>query len=217
MTSTIKNNPIQNQVLVFDLDNTLLLRDEAMLNCLEQVFNLQLSFSQKKAIQLKDEMGHSDRLFFCEWLQAYLRIPLPVETIWASIKENIGFFVTLNEGAETTLQQLKSKYDLILLTNGGTSNQHRKIKQTGLDAFFSVDKIFISETIGFDKPNPKAFQVVQDQFEIDTQFCMIGDNLEKDIFGAIQFGWNAIYLSNRPIANVSTIASLIQLKDVLNF
>ena len=196
MTSKIKNKHTQNQVLVFDLDNTLLLRDEAMLNCLESLFNLQLSSSQRQAIQLKDKQGHSDRFIFCTWLQIYLQIPLSVSAIWAQIRENIGFFVRLNEGVITTLQQLKKHYELVLLTNGGTSNQQRKIKQTGLGAFFTSDKLFISEAIGFSKPDPRVFQVVQNQFTPDTQFCMIGDHWEKDIVGAIRFGWKAIYLNS---------------------
>ena len=52
-------------ILVFDLDNTLIFRNEAMLNCIEVLFDLQLSDLQKEAIKIQDQQGHSNRLFFC--------------------------------------------------------------------------------------------------------------------------------------------------------
>ena len=188
-------NDLDVQVLVFDLDNTLLLRDEAMLHCIENLFKVQLSVAQKKAIQLKDAQGHSDRIVFCEWLRIYLELSVPASTIWSKIKENIGFFVKLNKGVIPMLKQLKSQYELVLLTNGGTSNQQRKIRQTGLDRFFTTDKTFISESIGFSKPDPRAFQIIQNQFKTKCSFCMVGDHWEKDILGALHFGWKAIYVN----------------------
>ena len=89
------------------------------------------------------------------------------------------------------------------MTNGGTENQNRKIKQTGLNQFFPTNRIFISEEMGCRKPDPEAFQMVQNQFPSVNQFIMIGDHFEKDILGAKIFGWEAIYLN--PLKDLNQI------------
>jgi len=212
---------MQKQVLVFDLDNTLILRDKAMLRCIESVFEIQLNEAQKKAIEQRDDRGHSDRIIFCEWLRSFLILSPDVDTIWQSIRSNIGYFVRFNKDTETVLSSLQKDYELILLTNGGTENQQRKIKQTELEHFFQKERIFISESIGYSKPNPKAFEVVEKLFDEGTQFYMIGDHWEKDILGAINFGWRAIYLSPKKKGDFSNekikcISSLSALKKALN-
>jgi len=194
---------LQNPILVFDLDNTLILRDQAMLNCIENLFDIQLTFSQKMAIEEKDKKGHSDRMDFCKWLKPYLNLNQSVEFIWETIKTNIGYFVKLNQNAKGVLQQLQDDYELVLLTNGGTENQKRKINQTGLNQFFPTNRIFISEKIGCRKPDSAAFQMVQNQFPLANQFIMIGDHFEKDILGAKNFGWEAIYLN--PLKDLNQI------------
>ena len=192
---------MQKTILVFDLDNTLILRDQAMLDCIEEVFNIQLNSEQKKVIEEKDQQGHSDRMEFSKWLKTCLDLNLPIDLIWEKIKNNIGYFVQLNQNANEVLRQLQKHYELVLLTNGGTENQKRKIQQTGLYQFFPSDRIFISEKLGFSKPDSEAFQIVQNQFPLTQQFIMIGDHYEKDILGAKNFGWEAIYLNPKKDLN----------------
>ena len=210
---------MQKTILVFDLDNTLILRDQAMVNCIEKVFDIQLTRQQKVMIEKKDEQGHSDRIAFCQWLKIFLNLNESSDLIWENIKNNIGFFVKLNPHTISTLSLLQNEYELVLLTNGGTENQKRKIIQTGLSQFFSSNRIFISEAIGFSKPNSEAFQIVQNQFSSIQQFIMIGDHFEKDILGAKNFGWEAIYLNSNNYPkdeNALTISSLKDLKQILH-
>ena len=117
-------------ILVFDLDNTLIFRDQAIINCIEYILNITLSSKQKEVIFQKDEQGHSDRILFCKWLTNYLNIPMEATLLWALIKEQIGRFVNINLAAKETLAILQKKYTCLLLTNGGTINQRNKINQT---------------------------------------------------------------------------------------
>ena len=216
----MKNVDVQKMKLVFDLDNTLLFRDEAMLECIENVFDISLSTLQRDVIQEQDEQGHSDRLFFCTWLQSYLQIPEKAVVIWSRIKNNISYFVKLNRDATEVLTGLQAKYECILLTNGGAANQQRKIIQTGLNQFFPSNNIFISEELGCKKPELKAFQLVERQFRAATHFCMIGDHWEKDILGAKNAGWYAVHYTNNSLPtsleNVARVPSLLDLTNVLN-
>ena len=188
---------MKNSILVFDLDNTLILRDQAIINCIEKLFDMQLTAQQKSAIEEKDEQGHSNRLEFCKWLKTYLNLNQSVDSIWKKIKNNLGYFVKLNQHADEVLHQLQKNHELVLLTNGGTENQNRKIKETGLNQFFPTNRIFISEKMGCRKPERKAFQIVQNQFPSASQFIMIGDHFKKDILGAKNFGWVILFMIQR--------------------
>jgi len=216
----LNNISIQQFRLVFDLDNTLLLRNQAMLDCIEYIFGIQLSNSQKNAIQQQDEQGHSNRIHFCQWLQTFLNIPTKVSTIWTLISKNIGQFVTINAMTNSVLSTLQTKYECILLTNGGIKNQQNKITQTRLHHFFPSSHIFISEALGCKKPEREIFQLVENQFETATRFCMIGDHWEKDILGAANAGWYGVHLTSKPqltnCEKIASITSLNMLEDVLN-
>ncbi len=206
--------------LVFDLDNTLLFRDQAMLDCIEHLFKLQLSTSQRVAIEQQDEQGHSDRIPFCKWLQTFLAIPTKATTIWSLISKNIGNFVRINKATNRVLSTLQKEYECILFTNGGVDNQSKKIAQTGLNQFFPTSHIFISEKLGYKKPELRAFELVEQSFKTATTFCMIGDHWENDILGAKNAGWYAIHLTKNPQPinhkKVAQITSLTMLNSVLN-
>ena len=216
----MKNQNTQNLKLVFDLDNTLLFRDQAMLDCIEHLFNCQLSTSQKATIQKKDKQGHSDRIHFCQWLKAFLDLPVKTTTIWSLISQNIGQFVTINTTTNSVLSTLQAKYECILLTNGGIENQSKKIAQTGLNRFFPSSHIFISEALGTKKPELATFQLVENQFGTNARFCMIGDHWEKDILGAANAGWYGVHLTTKPrlthSKKITSIASLLLLENALN-
>lgn len=191
-----------------------------MLDCIEKVFKVDLSIAQKKEIEQQDEQGHSDRLPFCKWLKLFLKVPLQEKEIWDLIRKNIADFVRLDKDATSILSELQKKYELVVLTNGGTENQKRKIVKTGLNHFFSFEKIFISQAIGYDKPNPKAFQKVAAHFDSNASFFMIGDHWENDVLGAQKFGWKAIYVNptsqHSAMENVKIIPSLQSLNKALN-
>lgn len=191
-----------------------------MLDCIASIFKLKLTAPQKKAIEKQDGQGHVDRIFFCSWLKSFLAIPLEVNHIWELIRQNIGRFVTLDIHAEMILSQAQMEYELVLLTNGGIENQNRKITQTKLNRFFTKDRIFISEAIGYQKPNLKIFQWVANQFDENRSFVMIGNHWENDILGAQQFGWKAVYINSEKqdskTENVKIISSLLSLNKALN-
>ena len=171
------------------------------------------------AIQEQDGEGHSDRIRFCKWLQTFLNISVEATTIWSLISKNIGRFVRINPATISVLSTLQTKYDCILFTNGGIENQQNKIAQTNLNKFFPTSHIFISERLGYKKPELKAFQWVQNQIDPTAHFCMIGDHWENDILGAENAGWCAIHLSATPRQitrkKIATISSLTLLEDTL--
>ncbi|MEO8760292.1 MAG: YjjG family noncanonical pyrimidine nucleotidase [Bacteroidia bacterium] len=124
----------------------------------------------------------------------------------------------LLEGANEILDYLKPKYHLHILTNGFKEVQHIKLHESGIKKHFN--NIFISEEMGFQKPEKEIFRAAQKVANVDADECiMIGDNYQNDIEGALNADWKAVYLSNRKKRikndNLFQIKSLLELKNLL--
>lgn len=96
--------------------------------------------------------------------------------------------------AHETLQYLQSKYKLHLISNGFRESQEVKIKGTNLGDYFQ--HIIISEEIGVNKPDKAIFEhALNITGAIKSESLMIGDSLEADVYGALNFGMDAIYFN----------------------
>ncbi|HNY23457.1 MAG: YjjG family noncanonical pyrimidine nucleotidase [Bacteroidales bacterium] len=82
---------------------------------------------------------------------------------------------------------------MALLTNGFKQVQYSKIKSSGLDRFFNK-RIFISEEVGYHKPNPRMFIAALTAINgKKEETLMVGDNFVNDIEGAQIFGIDQYY------------------------
>ena len=89
---------------------------------------------------------------------------------------------TLYDFTLPTLDLLKGKYKLYIVSNGTALVQNRRLDDSNLRGYF--DGIFISEEIGVNKPHPGFFKRV---FEITgitpDEAIIVGDSLTSDISG----------------------------------
>ena len=91
-----------------------------------------------------------------------------------------------------TLEYLCPKYDLSIISNGFGEVQYKKLHRSGLSSYFS--HVFLSETIGYQKPKPEFFNEVLCELGASKEECLvIGDNYEADIEGAMNFGLDQVY------------------------
>jgi putative hydrolase of the HAD superfamily len=116
-----------------------------------------------------------------------------------------------------TLDYLKGRYGLHILTNGFIKTQEKKIRNCGLNAYFHT--VFSSETIGYNKPDPRIFAHAINSLNARKQECiMIGDDFVIDIMGARNFGIDQVYFNpNRmPVAKKPTyeIRSMDELRAI---
>jgi len=96
--------------------------------------------------------------------------------------------------AHETLQYLQNKYTLHLISNGFKEASTLKIGNTNIGRYF--DQVIISEIIGINKPDPAIFQHALDIAGAEKhESIMIGDSLEADVYGALNFGMDAIYFN----------------------
>jgi putative hydrolase of the HAD superfamily len=122
----------------------------------------------------------------------------------------------LFEDAHEVLRYLQSNYHLHIITNGFAEVQYRKMNQSNLTPYFKT--ITNSELAGAKKPNPIIFEhALQVASAAKSNSVMIGDSLDADVQGAIDFGMQAIYFNpfDEPvpphICQVNRLADLTQL------
>lgn len=121
----------------------------------------------------------------------------------------------LKDGCIDTLDYLKSKYILHIITNGFKEIQGIKLDGCGLRGYFK--NVIISEEHDLVKPEEKIFRLAEKIAGARAEDCvMVGDSFESDIEGALNAGWDAIYFAEENNANFSGkyISRLEELKDI---
>src|SRR6185312_1730919 len=96
--------------------------------------------------------------------------------------------------AHETLQYLQSTYTLHLISNGFKESSELNVGNTDIGRYFK--NFIISEIAGVNKPDPAIFQHALDLAGAQkSEGLMIGDSLEADVYGALNFGMDAIYFN----------------------
>ena len=124
-------------------------------------------------------------------------------------------------GAEALLEKLKGRYRLFILSNGNTTTQASRIASAKIAPYF--EQIFISETIGFQKPSREYFEAcfaAIPDFD-SSRSVMVGDSLTSDIRGGKTMGLHTVWYNptGRPASDADrpdeTIADLSELPPLL--
>ena len=196
-------------ILVFDLDDTLYSKQQVFLTALKKCYpTFSTDIDVYKVYQQKSEIA------FESFTKGYITLEenhfSRVESTLSSLgldssKESVLRFketyqyvmdhIELDKDWHLFFDKVTSHSTLVLLTNGPTSHQSKKITSLGLEKWFDSSRIFISEATGVPKPQPEAFKNVEQLFpDVNTHdFWMIGDDLVNDIEGAKKRNWNTIY------------------------
>ena len=121
------------------------------------------------------------------------------------------------DGAHELMDYLRAKgYRLHMCSNGFHEVQYRKLAACGLRDYFQT--IILSEDAGANKPSPQYFDYAfrTSGARRDTTL-MIGDNLQTDILGARDAGFDTI-LFNRWNVEPSDIPThtVTALRDIMN-
>lgn len=104
--------------------------------------------------------------------------------------------------AEEVLQQL-GHYQKYLVTNGRIRTQHTRCRDSGLNHY--VNGSFISEQLGFSKPDPRFFDTVLEQIGCHDRstVLILGDSLGSDIQGGINSGIDTCWYHPKPLIEQS--------------
>ena len=123
----------------------------------------------------------------------------------------------LYDGAIEILDYLKGSYSLHIITNGFHTVQEGKLKNSGLDVYFKT--VTNSENAGCKKPHPAIFEYALAKAEANKfDSVMIGDCIEADVQGAIDYGIDAIFFNEHRAEahpSIPQVNHLLQLKNFL--
>lgn len=103
-------------------------------------------------------------------------------------QEQLSQQAYLLPGAWELLEQLQTKYRLYVVSNGTACVQDSRIAKAGIAGYFQG--IFISQRVGFDKPQLEFFQrcfAKIPNFQ-PIQTMIIGDSLTSDMQGGVNAG-----------------------------
>ncbi|OZM57683.1 hypothetical protein CIB95_04750 [Lottiidibacillus patelloidae] len=103
------------------------------------------------------------------------------------------------KGVKSLLKRLTERGIIIgIITNGKQRIQLNKLIHLELLQFFPTEHIIISEGVGSEKPSKHIFDFVRLKWNYkQNKHLYIGDSWDQDIVGAMEAGWEAIFLNSR--------------------
>lgn len=223
--------------VAFDLDDTLYDRSEPLRKALikftndsqvdfnefRQIFNIHsnIAFDQVKNNELTLVESHMARVkntFKQLNKDITNEQAMEFQQLYEAQQQQIKLFPHINDIFDYLLSKNKQ---IIIITNGPIFHQRNKIKNLGLESYFSSDKIIVSGEEMIAKPDRRIFSIAEDRFNLEKSTTWyIGDSYEHDIVGANNSGWKSIWLNQKRIIvdnNLAhkTVYSTMELQSTL--
>lgn len=192
------------RAILFDLDNTLIDRAAAFQRYATGLLSRRTSPQVDRNDILKRlitvDRSHQHKSFEEYALQVTHRCP---ELSWephdflADYLPGLLSEIRPQPEIRALLEELRKRYILAIVTNGGSARQREKIERAKLREFFHRAHIFVSEEVGVRKPDPRIFEKALNAVSVapeEALFC--GDDARCDIAGAKQARMHACWVWN---------------------
>lgn len=190
-------------VILWDVDGTLLnfdkTEDYALTNSFEK-FQLEYNPSIKelyqqinKALwkQLEEQLITKDQVIYGRFEQLFQKLTIngissaEFQDYYQNVLANTYF---IQDDSVSLCRKLQGKVKQYIVTNGVKTTQETKLSLSGLDQI--MDGVFISEVIGYPKPDKRFFDAAFNQMipADKERILIIGDSISSDICGGISYG-----------------------------
>lgn len=221
---------ISYKAIIFDLDDTLLDRNQAVDNmflilleeCYEGVKDIDKNEMLKKFKEYdKRNYGNSDKTkvlepFFDEFPTKYRISHNKILDFWNT---NFPNSFSVNQNTINILNAIKMHAKTAVVTNGTTQRQKAKISNTNMNDLFDI--IIISDEVGFSKPDERIFELALNKLKVLPEDAVfVGDDLQKDISGCQNVNIKGIWFNPLMIKNntdVKPYAEINSLDKLLNY
>ena len=111
-----------------------------------------------------------------------------IEKILAIGKDLLQKPVELLPNVTEVLEQLKGKYKLVVATKGDLKDQHRKLHDSGLGAYFHHIEVMSDKT-------DLDYTKMLNRLECEAKdFIMIGNSLKSDVLPVLNIGGTGIHI-----------------------
>ena len=209
--------------VIFDIDNTLIPWKEEYYNEVKKVLDdLNIKYTEKdykeilKALnEYENEYYSFDRKLMIDYINKYTNNQYPEKFIY-KVTERWANCVPdkIDKNIIKLLEYLKSKYELVVLTDWYGDQQAERLEKIGILKYFS--NLYSAERTKR-KPFKEAFMQAIGTNK-PKECIMIGDNFERDIKGALNAGLQAVYYApsgGEEDKEYYTISKLEELTDIL--
>ncbi|HTB83801.1 MAG TPA: HAD family hydrolase [Candidatus Sulfotelmatobacter sp.] len=170
------------RAVLFDLDNTLVARDEAFRGCVEDQFP---DAAVRAELLRLDGGGRGDRAALLECWQR--RSGEPMDQI--RMGRLIAGHLQPDHELLAALSRLSQTVKLGIITNGSGETQRHKLRVAGLAGIVPANHIWISGEVGKAKPDPEIFLLAGRTLGETPEHCLhIGDHANDDLAGATRAG-----------------------------
>jgi len=121
----------------------------------------------------------------------------------------------LYDSSVDVLSKLSQNYKLLIITNGLSVVQTKRIKCSNVAHFFEY--IIISEDVGVSKPDPYIFEhTLKNVVYTDkSKVLIVGDSLTSDIQGGINFGIDTCWFNPNTLINNKDINQTYETDDLM--
>lgn len=129
--------------------------------------------------------------------------------------------VLMSDASETCERLAQSGLTLAIVTNGVERVQKSRLERSEIRPW--IQDVFVSEEVGYAKPNPAYFTYVFDRMRLmeKSDVLLVGDSLHSDIRGGIDFGIDTCWYNPRGLKNETVyrpthqITKLMELIDIV--
>ena len=209
------------KAILFDFDDTLGNREYAAYNLYRDL--LKPFFSDEllleAAIQdtlVAEQYGNCNKANVQKQIEERYKVKFDfdLKDIWDKL---IGKYHLAFDDTVETLEYLKKKYLLGVITNGFITTQHEKLDSAGITQYF--DMILTSEEAGVTKPDPAIFRCAAERMGVRLDECVyVGDVFSNDIYGALKAGMDAVWIWKRgdrqchyDVKKIGTLSELMKM------
>lgn len=191
------------KVIGFDADDTLWVNETYFRDAEHEFARLLSAYETENKIDqelFKMEMknlelyGYGIKGFMLSMVESAIELsngaisPKILSEILALGKRMIEKPVELLEGIDEVLKQLSEKYRLFLLTKGDLLDQERKLRKSGLSAYFHHIEVLSDK-------KEENYKNLLDHLEVNvSDFLMVGNSLKSDVLPLISIGAQAIHV-----------------------
>lgn len=215
------------KAIFFDFDDTLGYREEYAYDTFYSLFKSCLKIGDEVELEailqdcmIWEEQGNIYKKHIVDMLKEKYNIQLPFDDFekwWneEQWKATLPFPDTIQ-----TLEKLKDKYLLAIITNGDSIAQRKKIEHAGIMQYFDENHIFVSGDFLYKKPDKRIFEYAMQQLNVrPEESVFVGDIFSNDVIGAYHAKMHPIWIwthGNRKChANITRIQKISDLLRIL--